>query len=282
MRGRGGFIGANATPASAAVNSAAGGIWTLREAESLKRAGTWPTAPGLINVTGGTITTPGDGYTYHAFTISGTLQITGGFLTCDVLVVGAGGSGSFSRSGGGGGGGGVLYQTNQTIANGSYDVTVAPQTPLAAPGSGNPGGSSSIGAIYQATGGGGGISTGSYRHRGGTSGVPTTTSTSAGNAGGTGANAYDSDMGGGGGGAGGIGGSANEQDISVSPGGIGRTVFGVVYGRGGDGGLDSPQSPAVNGPANTGRGGSGGSQYGGGGGRGTGGSGVVIVRYLTA
>jgi len=44
MRGRGGYIGTNVTPVSAAVNSAAGGVWTVREAESLKRAGTWPTA----------------------------------------------------------------------------------------------------------------------------------------------------------------------------------------------------------------------------------------------
>jgi len=44
MRGRGGFIGANVTPASAAINSAAGGVWTVREAEALNRAGTWPSA----------------------------------------------------------------------------------------------------------------------------------------------------------------------------------------------------------------------------------------------
>jgi len=44
MRGRGGFIGANVTPASAALNSAASGVWTVREAEALKRAGTWPRA----------------------------------------------------------------------------------------------------------------------------------------------------------------------------------------------------------------------------------------------
>jgi hypothetical protein len=44
MRGRGGFIGANVTPASAGFNSAASGFWNVREAESLKRAGTWPTA----------------------------------------------------------------------------------------------------------------------------------------------------------------------------------------------------------------------------------------------
>jgi hypothetical protein len=30
------------TPAAAGVNSAASGVWTVREAESLKRAGTWP------------------------------------------------------------------------------------------------------------------------------------------------------------------------------------------------------------------------------------------------
>jgi len=45
MRGRGGFIGANVTPVASAPNSAASGVWNLREAEALKRAGTWPTAP---------------------------------------------------------------------------------------------------------------------------------------------------------------------------------------------------------------------------------------------
>jgi hypothetical protein len=42
MRERGGFIGVNANPAVTGGNSAAGGMWTLREAEELKRAGTWP------------------------------------------------------------------------------------------------------------------------------------------------------------------------------------------------------------------------------------------------
>jgi hypothetical protein len=42
MRGRGGFIGANVTPVASAPNSAASGVWTVREAEALKRAGTWP------------------------------------------------------------------------------------------------------------------------------------------------------------------------------------------------------------------------------------------------
>jgi len=41
-RPRGGYIGFNRVPAAAGFNSAASGVWTLREAEALKRAGTWP------------------------------------------------------------------------------------------------------------------------------------------------------------------------------------------------------------------------------------------------
>jgi hypothetical protein len=41
-RPRGGYIGFNRVPAASGINSAASGIWTLREAEALKRAGTWP------------------------------------------------------------------------------------------------------------------------------------------------------------------------------------------------------------------------------------------------
>ena len=49
MRPRGGYIGFNRVPAASAMNSAASGVWTLREAEALKRAGTWPSvAPGGV------------------------------------------------------------------------------------------------------------------------------------------------------------------------------------------------------------------------------------------
>jgi len=44
MRGRGGYIGFNRVPAASGINSTASGVWTLREAESLKRGGTWPVA----------------------------------------------------------------------------------------------------------------------------------------------------------------------------------------------------------------------------------------------
>jgi len=46
-RPRGGYIGFNRVPAASKLNSAASGVWTLREAEALKRAGTWPIAPPL-------------------------------------------------------------------------------------------------------------------------------------------------------------------------------------------------------------------------------------------
>ena len=45
MRPRGGYIGFNRVPAASGISSAASGVWTLREAEALNRAGTWPSAP---------------------------------------------------------------------------------------------------------------------------------------------------------------------------------------------------------------------------------------------
>jgi hypothetical protein len=49
-RPRGGYIGHTVAPAASTGNSAAAGVWTLREAEALKRAGTWPRSvpPGAI------------------------------------------------------------------------------------------------------------------------------------------------------------------------------------------------------------------------------------------
>ena len=52
-------------------------------------------------VTGGTLSSDTT-YYYRAFTSSGTLGITGGTLSCDVLVVAGGGSGSGDTGGGGG------------------------------------------------------------------------------------------------------------------------------------------------------------------------------------
>jgi hypothetical protein len=47
----GGYIGHRPVPATAALNSAAGGMWTLRDAQRFKQAGTWPSlfSPTLIS-----------------------------------------------------------------------------------------------------------------------------------------------------------------------------------------------------------------------------------------
>jgi len=231
----------------------------------------------MATVTGGTVTTPGDGYRYHTFTTSGTLAISSSALTADVLVVGAGGAGGRNFGGGGGGGGGVLYQTSQSIATGSYEVTVAPTAAV-----GSSGTASSIGSLYSATGGaaGGTVSGGAYgANSGGSSGVPTSSSNSTANGGGSGATEDGGDSGGQGGGAGAIG-VAGQAGTQVNS-GNGRSVFGSTYGVGGRGGLNGV-STAYNGSNNTGNGGSGGGDGFSNSGRGTGGSGVVIVRYLVA
>ncbi len=48
MRGPGGYIGFNRVPAASGLHSAASGVWTLREAESFKRAGTWPVSSSTV------------------------------------------------------------------------------------------------------------------------------------------------------------------------------------------------------------------------------------------
>jgi hypothetical protein len=214
------------------------------------------TPSAMAVVTGGTVSTPGDGYTYRTFTSSGTLEISGSPLTADVLVVGGGGGGGRS----GGGGGGVLYQTNQSIAAGSYGVTVAVSVAR-----GVAAGSSSIGSLFTATGGGAGNPDSWVT--GATSGFPTSTSNTTGNPGG-GADFSCAYVGGGGGGAGGAG-STPPCDTEFTGGGAGRVILGTTYGAGG-GGVD--QSFGTNAPANLGSGGSGTNARGG--------SGIVIIRYL--
>jgi len=49
----GGYIGHRPVPAAAAINSAAGGMWTLREAQRLKQGGTWPRVQELVQTIAG-------------------------------------------------------------------------------------------------------------------------------------------------------------------------------------------------------------------------------------
>ena len=78
-------------------------------------------------VTGGTLFTSG-GFNYRVFTSSGTLGVSGGSISADILVIAGGGGGGLSANGtngatGGGGAGGCLSFTSQTISS-NQTVTI--------------------------------------------------------------------------------------------------------------------------------------------------------------
>ena len=55
-----------------------------------------------IGASGGTKTSPGDGYTYHLFTSPGPLNVTSGAGNpWSYVIVGGGGGGGYDRGGGG-------------------------------------------------------------------------------------------------------------------------------------------------------------------------------------
>lgn len=101
---------------TAARNS--GGVWSIPEHYQQNRDGRW--TPPVI--TGGMLTSD-DNYYYRTFTGSGTLSITGGSITTDVLVVAGGGASSIQHSGGAGAGG-VIMKPNHTFTAGDYPVVV--------------------------------------------------------------------------------------------------------------------------------------------------------------
>ena len=114
---------------------------------------------------GGTIYTPGNGYSYHVFTSPGNFRVGALYSgnVIDLLLVAGGGSGG-SYYGGGGGAGGVVSFTNvpgiaQPV---QYSIEVGEGGVTAGPGdsTGNPGDSTTFGGlpggVITAIGGGGG------------------------------------------------------------------------------------------------------------------------------
>lgn len=74
-------------------------------------------------VSGGTLTSDAT-YYYRTFTGNGTLTVSGGELSAEVLVIGGGGSGG-AGTGGGGGAGGLINIPNYTfLPTSSYTVTI--------------------------------------------------------------------------------------------------------------------------------------------------------------
>ena len=138
-------------------------------------AGTYLGAFSGPTVTGGTLYTSG-GYNYRVFTSNGTLSVSGGTLTADVLCIAGGGAGGASGAGGnsgGGGAGGLRYLAAQSLTATNFTITIGAGG-ASSTSSQNSGNNSSVigGAIsISATGGGaGGMAPSSNGANGGSGG----------------------------------------------------------------------------------------------------------------
>jgi hypothetical protein len=252
------------------LNRSAGELYVLSDATT--NANVWLNLVDSLGTqigglpTGGTESTAG-GYTYHAFTSSGTMTYTAAKTGVDVLIVAGGGGGGGRYNSGGGGAGGMLEYTNQTF-NGNHTVTVGAGGAGGAHDSrGTQGGSSSIsgpsGSWTTAVGGGGGGGWnangegGDGGSGGGASGYQTgNTSQGSGTSGQGTSGGRGASYGGGGGGG---------KTATSNPTGGGQNGTNT---QGGDGG---PGKQWLNGT--TYAGGGGGSDYGTSGGQGVGGAG---------
>lgn len=83
-----------------------------------------------FSASGGSVSTPGDGYKYHDFTSSGSFIVSGEATTLEVLLQGGGGGGQSpgagggNSPGGGGGGGGATGVWTVSSGAGTNPVTV--------------------------------------------------------------------------------------------------------------------------------------------------------------
>jgi hypothetical protein len=121
-----------------------GGVWRESTAIGAKTSGTWRDSQNVyvkdggvwrlvfqkvtsLSATGGTVTTPGDGYKYHTFTGPGSLVVaSAGPGAIEYLAIGGGGGGGNGgdSSGGGGGAGGLVYNSSYTVTATTYPFGV--------------------------------------------------------------------------------------------------------------------------------------------------------------
>lgn len=289
------------------VNCVASGQYRL--------SGDVSTAP---TVTGGTLTSDST-YYYRTFTSSGSLVISGGNVTADILVVAGGGAGG-AGTGGGGGAGGLINISSYPLSASTYTVTVGAggtnddidlgtsgvntvvtnsTRTLTALGGGYGGATETNNYTYAAaSGGSGGGGQGYYsgNNSPGSATQPSTTNdgvatyanTGFGNAGGSPSATTSGNSGGGGGaGAAGANGSSGAGGAGLQLSISGTSQWYAAGGGGGQNGTTSTNGiggyhvvpSGTAGATNTGSGGGGGYAHAGGYG-GNGGSGIVIVRYL--
>jgi hypothetical protein len=282
----------------------------------------WKSFSTTFVASGGTetdATISGVTYRIHAFTSSGTFQVTAGSSNIDVLIVAGGGGGGGSTAGGGGAGG-LIYQAAVGVLVGSYTITIG------AGGAGsrkaddgspnNTNGANTAAFGYTALGGGygySGKSTGSRLANSGGSGGGggaysgndiATSSGAAGTSGQGYAGGAGNDPTNWGGGGGGGATAVGVDQTGTRAGGAGSdrsSIYGTTYGESGvfagGGGGGAYNSGVTQGGTGGGGNGGDGSTYlatagsantgGGGGGGGyyqmggggAGGSGIVIIRY---
>jgi hypothetical protein len=173
----------------------------------------WKSFSTTFVASGGTetdATISGVTYRIHAFTSSGTFQVTAGSSNIDVLIVAGGGGGGGSTAGGGGAGG-LIYQAAVGVLVGSYTITVgaggAGSRRADAGSANNTNGANTTAFGYTALGGG-------YGYSGAETGSRLANS----------------------GGSGGGGGAYNGNDITTSSGAAGTSGQGFAGGAGNDGG----------------------------------------------
>ena len=75
-----------------------------------------------FSATGGTVSTPGNGYKYHLFNGPGDFTVTGSG-PIHLVVIAGGGSGGMCGNGGGGAGG-LVMNPNYTVAPGPHPITI--------------------------------------------------------------------------------------------------------------------------------------------------------------
>jgi hypothetical protein len=211
-----------------------------------------PAGSPYLEATGGTITTPGDGYRYHEFLTSGTFEIEDVYaVDVEIFVVGQGAAGDSPGSGGAGSKAAYVKLTDLTA--GTFAVTVAATSSVVRSGVVNV--SASVSAVSGAD----------ISYNGGSAGWF-------------------------GGGNGGLGDLCVPFNIRAGGGGGGGGTGGSYPdGRGGDGGSNGGGSggwvafsSGTPGTAGTGGGGGGGASFGAPGAwdaGGVGGSGRVLFRY---
>lgn len=116
---------------STSIGAKTSGTWRDSQNVYVKDGGVWRLVfqkSGPVTATGGSISTPGDGYKYHVFTSPGSFVVSsaGSPGAIEYLAIGGGGGGGNGgdSTAGGGGAGGLVYNSSFTVTATTYPFTI--------------------------------------------------------------------------------------------------------------------------------------------------------------